>query len=68
MLPSPRIGRCLSARTRDERAHGFGCVDCDGLESGGEEAFWWSIEAGGSPTWQETLSGELEKGTRRIVL
>jgi hypothetical protein len=63
-----RCGCCLSPGARDERRGSAGWVDRAGPESGGEETFWGSIEAGGSPSRQETLSGELKKEAGRVKL
>ncbi len=53
------------ADTQRARVRKSGCVDRDSLESGDNEMFRGSIEAGGSPSWEEAQRGDREE-THRI--
>lgn len=58
--------RMLSDPADTQRARGrkSGCVNRDSLESGDNEMFRGSIEAGGSPSWEEAQRGDREETDR----
>ena len=68
------LGRCdVTQRTLSDpadtprvRRRGPCCVDCDGLESGEDEAFRGPIEAGGPLIWEEPVSGKRQQAADRV--
>jgi hypothetical protein len=62
-----RNGRCLTPEdTATSGRPRIVCADCDGLESGQDEAFWRPIEAGGPSRREEILSGKRQQAADRF--